>query len=180
MAGQPKLADNQASTAMDALLGATNPAASPVHAVVTTEQQLFQRAASLPDANSVVSSWLPPGPTAIADYPTVLLSGDWLSQEQVSAASGFDQWFVDQIALVGEVVDIDAASVPSRSPCGLPGGPRHHRRAGWRRPGPGLLGPWVLLEGWVSGGGGCGRRAAIGLADGGEVPERGRRSHGNS
>jgi hypothetical protein len=89
MAGQPKLADNKASTAMDALLAATDPAAAPVHAVVTTEQQLYQRAASLPDAKNVLSSWLPPGPTATADYPTVLLSGNWLSQEQVSAASEF-------------------------------------------------------------------------------------------
>jgi hypothetical protein len=89
MAGQPKLADNKASTALDALLNATDPAAAPVHAVVTTEQQLFARAASLPDAGNVIASWLPPGPTAIADYPTVLLSGNWLSQEQVSAASEF-------------------------------------------------------------------------------------------
>jgi hypothetical protein len=87
--GQPKLADNKASTAMDALLNATDPATAPVHAVVTTEQQLFHRAASLPDAKSKVASWLPPGPTAMADYPTVLLSGNWLSQEQVSAASEF-------------------------------------------------------------------------------------------
>ena len=89
MGGQPKLADNKASTAMDALLSAADPAAAPVHAVVTTEQQLFQRAASLPDAKNTVASWLPPGPTAMADYPTVLLSGNWLSQEQVSAASEF-------------------------------------------------------------------------------------------
>jgi hypothetical protein len=87
--GQPKLADNKASTAMDALLTATDPASAPVHAVVTTEQQLFQRAASMPNAKDTVASWLPPGPTAMADYPTVLLSGDWLSQEQVSAASEF-------------------------------------------------------------------------------------------
>ena len=87
--GQPKLADNKASTAMDALLSSTDPATAPVHAVVTTEQQLFQRAASLPDAKNKVASWLPPGPTAIADYPTVLLSGTWLSQEQISAASEF-------------------------------------------------------------------------------------------
>ena len=87
--GQPKLADNKASTAMDALLNATDPATAPVHAIVTTEQQLFQRATSLPDAKNVVASWLPPGPTAMADYPTVLLSGNWLSQEQVSAASEF-------------------------------------------------------------------------------------------
>jgi hypothetical protein len=87
--GQPKLADNKASTALDALLSATDPATAPVHAVVTTEQQLFQRGASLSEAKSKVTSWLPPGPTAIADYPTVLLSGNWLSQEQVSAASEF-------------------------------------------------------------------------------------------
>ena len=89
MAGQPKLADNKASTAMDALLDADNPAAAPVHAVVTTEQQLFQRGAALPDAKNVLSSWIPPGPTAVADYPTVLLAGNWLSQEQVAAASEF-------------------------------------------------------------------------------------------
>jgi hypothetical protein len=87
--GQPKLADNKAGTAMDALLSAGNPAAAPVHAVVTTEQQLYQRASSLPDAKNTVASWLPPGPTATADYPTVLLSGNWLSQEQVAAASEF-------------------------------------------------------------------------------------------
>jgi hypothetical protein len=89
MAGQPKLADKNAGTAMDALLKASDPAASPVHAVVTTEQQLFQRGASLPDAKNAVASWLPPGPTAMADYPTALLDGSWLSAEQKSAASEF-------------------------------------------------------------------------------------------
>jgi Bacterial extracellular solute-binding protein len=89
MAGQPKLADKRAATALDALVKATDPATAPVHAVVTTEQQLFQRGASLPNAKNVVSSWLPPGPTAVADFPTVLLSGNWLSQEQVTAASEF-------------------------------------------------------------------------------------------
>jgi hypothetical protein len=56
---------------------------------VTTEQQLFQRGASLPDAKNIVASWQPPGPTPVADYPTVLLSGNGLSSEQVSAASEF-------------------------------------------------------------------------------------------
>jgi len=87
--GQPKLADTKATTAMDALLSASDTASAPVHAVVTTEQALFERAASMPDAKNKLASWLPPGPTAIADYPTVLLSGNWLSQEQVSAASEF-------------------------------------------------------------------------------------------
>ena len=92
MSGQPKLADNKATTAMDALLNATDPAAAPVHAVVTTEQQLYQRGTSLSDAKNVVASWLPPGPTATADYPTVLLKGTWLSQEQVTAASEFSRF----------------------------------------------------------------------------------------
>ena len=52
MAGQPKLADDNAATAMDALVSATDPAGAPVHAVVTTEQQLFQRDGSLPDART--------------------------------------------------------------------------------------------------------------------------------
>jgi hypothetical protein len=89
VAGQPDLADKKAATAMDALLSATDPAAAPVHAVVTTEQQLFQRGTTLPDVKNVVASWVPPGPAVIADYPTVLLAGDWLSQEQVAAASEF-------------------------------------------------------------------------------------------
>jgi hypothetical protein len=89
MARQPKLADDKASTAFDALTKPNDPAAADVHAVVATEQQIFARGASRPDADSQLASWLPPGPTFLADYPTVLLSGNWLSAEQVSAASEF-------------------------------------------------------------------------------------------
>jgi hypothetical protein len=91
VAGQPKLADTTADAAWKALLGAGAPAdaaGAPVHAVATTEQQLFGRA-SAPDAKNTVAEWLPSGPVAVADYPTVLLSGTWLSSEQVSAASEF-------------------------------------------------------------------------------------------
>jgi Flp pilus assembly pilin Flp len=89
MAGQPKLADNSLAEAMNALLRPGDPATAPVHAVVTTEQQVFQRGKSLPDAASALSTWLPPGPAAVADYPTVQLSGSWLSQDQVTAANAF-------------------------------------------------------------------------------------------
>lgn len=89
VAGQPKLADKKTSTALDALINASDPAVAPVHAVVVTEQQLYQRSSRLQNAADVVTSWLPPGPAAVADFPTVLLSGDWLSQEQKSAASEF-------------------------------------------------------------------------------------------
>ncbi|MGH3640595.1 MAG: substrate-binding domain-containing protein [Mycobacterium sp.] len=92
MSGQPKLADTKASTAMDALVQADDPASAPVHAVVATEQQIYQRGSSLSDASDKLASWLPPGPIATADYPAVLLSGPWLSQEQVSAASEFERF----------------------------------------------------------------------------------------
>ena len=87
--GQPKLADNTLAEAMDSLLRPGDPATAPVHAVVTTEQQVFARGQSLSDAGSTLSCWLPPGAAAVADYPTVLLSGSWLSQEQVTGASEF-------------------------------------------------------------------------------------------
>ncbi len=86
---QPKLSNNSLGDAMDTLLKPGDPATAPVHAVAVTEQQLFERGQSLPHAKSALSSWLPPGPAAVADYPTVLLSGSWLSQEQVTAANGF-------------------------------------------------------------------------------------------
>ncbi|MDC8983665.1 substrate-binding domain-containing protein [Mycobacterium marinum] len=92
MATQPKLADGSLSEAMDALLKADDVAAAPVHAVITTEQQLFLRAQSLSDAKKKLSSWLPPGPVAVADYPAVLLNGSWLSQEQTTAASAFARY----------------------------------------------------------------------------------------
>ena len=88
MAGQPKLADDATATAMDALIKARDSATADVHAVVATEQQIFQRG-NQSDAKGQLAAWLPPGPPAMADFPTVLLSGDWLSQEQISAASEF-------------------------------------------------------------------------------------------
>jgi len=89
---QPKLPNPSLSTAMDALLAGGDPAASPVHAVAITEQQIYQRSAKVSDAKNVVSSWLPPGPAAVADYPMASLSGAWLSEEQVTAASEFKKF----------------------------------------------------------------------------------------
>ncbi len=89
LSAQPKLTDNSLTEAMNALLKPGDAATAPVHAVVTTEQQLFQRGQSLSDPKSTLGSWLPPGPVPVADYPAVLLSGSWLTPEQTSAASGF-------------------------------------------------------------------------------------------
>ncbi len=103
---QPKLADSTLTEAMNALLKPGDAAAAPVHAVVTTEQQLFQRGQSLPDAKGALASWLPSGPVPVADYPTVLLSGSWLSKEQTEAASEFARYLrkpeqLDKLAKAG-------------------------------------------------------------------------------
>ncbi|MEV0673829.1 substrate-binding domain-containing protein [Mycobacterium sp. NPDC050441] len=90
--GQPKLDDSELGTALDALLNASDAATAPVHAVATTEQQLFLRATSVDKVKSSLAGWLPPGPTATADYPTVLLAGDWLEKEQITAASEFARY----------------------------------------------------------------------------------------
>ncbi|OJZ74181.1 hypothetical protein BRW65_10175 [Mycobacterium paraffinicum] len=90
--GQPKLADNSLTEAMNTLLKPGDAAAAPVHAVITTEQQLFQRGQSLSDAKGALASWLPSGPVPVADYPTVLLSGPWLNQDQTAAASEFARY----------------------------------------------------------------------------------------
>lgn len=100
LSAQPKLADNSLTEAMNTLLKPGDPATAPVHAVITTEQQLFQRGQSFPDAKSALASWLPPGPAPVADYPTVLLSGSWLTREQATAASEFSRFMhkPDQLA----------------------------------------------------------------------------------
>lgn len=89
LSAQPKLADNSLTEALNALLKPGDAASAPVHAVVTTEQQVFQRGQSLSDAKNALQAWLPPGAAPVADYPAVLLSGSWLTQEQTSSASGF-------------------------------------------------------------------------------------------
>jgi hypothetical protein len=89
LTGQPKLPGNTAQQAWDALMAPGDPAAAPAHAVAITEQQLFSRTSGMQDAANSVAEWVPGGGSAVADYPTVLLSGPWLSEEQVAAASEF-------------------------------------------------------------------------------------------
>ncbi len=114
---QPELSDTAADTALDALINAA-PAAAPVHAVVTTEQKLVQRAANLPDAGAKLAAWIPPGPVAVADFPGVLLDGDWLSKEQVSAASEFDRFLrkPEQLAKLAEAGFRAEGTTPPSSP----------------------------------------------------------------
>jgi hypothetical protein len=120
---QPKLADNSLVEAMNTLLNPGDVATAPVHAVVTTEQQLFQRGQSLTDAKNTLSSWLPSGPAPVADYPTVLLSGSWLSREQTAAASEFDHFMrkPEQLAKLAKVgFRVDGVQSPGSSVTAFP------------------------------------------------------------
>ncbi|ORV45561.1 hypothetical protein AWC02_13450 [Mycolicibacter engbaekii] len=124
--GQPKLVDASLAEAMNVLLRPGNPAASPVHAVVTTEQQLFTRGKSLSDPATTLGSWRPPGPVPVADYPTVLLAGSWLSQEQVSAASEFARFArkPDQLAELAKAgFRVEGVAPPSSDVTGFPAVP---------------------------------------------------------
>jgi hypothetical protein len=120
---QPQLADNSLAEALNVLLRQGVPAAAPVHAVVTTEQQLFTRGQSLSDPASTLGSWLPPGPVPVADYPTVLLAGSWLSQEQVSAASEFARFArkPDQLAELAKAgFRVEGVAPPDSDVTGFP------------------------------------------------------------
>ncbi|KJX74793.1 substrate-binding domain-containing protein [Mycobacterium lepromatosis] len=118
MSAQPKLADNTWAEAMSTLLKPGDIATAPVHAVITTEQQLFQRGQSLSDAKNTLGSWLPHGPAPIADYPAVLLNGSWLTQEQAAAASEFARFVQkpDQLAKLAKAgFRVNGITPPSSS-----------------------------------------------------------------
>jgi hypothetical protein len=123
LSAQPKLADNSLAEAMNALLKPGDVATAPVHAVITTEQQLFQRGQSLSDAKSTLGSWLPPGPVPVADYPAVLLGGSWLTREQTSAASEFEHFMrkPEQLAKLAKAgFRVDGVNPPSSPVASFP------------------------------------------------------------
>lgn len=92
LGSQPRLGDNSADEAWNSLVASTDPATAPVHAVAMTEQQLFGRVSAMKSAKDTVAQWIPGGPTALADYPTVLLTDPAMSEEQISAASEFARY----------------------------------------------------------------------------------------
>ncbi len=121
--GAPKLADASLAEAMNVLLRQGNLAAAPVHAVVATGQQLVTRGQPLSDPATELGWWRPPGPVPVADYPTVLLAGSWLSQEQVSAASEFARFArkPDQLAELAKAgFRVEGVKPPSSEVAGFP------------------------------------------------------------
>jgi len=128
LGGQPRLTENSAAEAWSALVAPGDPAAGPVHAVVMTEQQLFSRVSALPDAQasdlkSTVAEWIPGGPVALADFPTVLLAGDWLSEEQQSAASEFARFMAkpEQLEVLAKAgFRAEGATPPANDVVGFP------------------------------------------------------------
>lgn len=181
LGGQPRLADNSVNEAWNALVTPADPVAAPVHAVAMIEQQLFTRASSLPDAKNTIAEWIPAGPVALADFPTVLLAGPWLSDEQVSAASEFARFMdkPEQLEVLAEagfraegitteandVVSFPALAAP------LPVGDDATRTAvaGAVSPVPGAATTVVLDQGLVGDEGGRPRLATVAGALSGRV-----------
>jgi hypothetical protein len=169
VAGQPRLPDTTADQAWQALTGPDDPAKAAVHAVAMTEQQLFARTSELEKAAETVAAWRPSGRSAVADYPTVLLAGQWLSEEQVAAASEFARFMrkpeqLEELAKAGfrsadaantanDVVDFPALEAS------LPAGEDAARAAvaGVISPGPGGTTTIVLNEGLTGDEGGKAR-----------------------
>lgn len=103
LAAAPRPSGDSAEDAWKALVDG-DPATGAVHAVAITEQQLFARTTGLDNAKDVVAGWIPGGPAAVADYPTVLLDGPWLTEEQAAGASEFARFMrkPDQLAKLAE------------------------------------------------------------------------------
>ena len=157
--GQPRLPDNTADAAWAALTAPGLPANGAVHAVALTEQQLFARTTDMAGAADAVAEWVPSGPAAAADYPTVLLSGPWLAEEQIAGASEFARFLrkddpLAELAKAGfraEGVTPESNDVVDFAPmaAALPAGDDAVRAAvaGLVSPSPGATTTVVLNEG---------------------------------
>ncbi|MEX0581342.1 MAG: substrate-binding domain-containing protein [Mycobacterium sp.] len=173
LGGQPRLGENSADEAWNSLMASTDPATAPVHAVAMTEQQLFGRVSGLQSAKDAVAQWIPSGPTALADYPTVLLADPAMSEEQISAASEFARFMgtpeqLDTLAKAGFRVPgidppaSDVVTFPALTPA-LPNGDEAMRAAvaAAVSPAPGAATTVVLSQSLAGDEGGQSRLANV-------------------
>ena len=77
---------------MKALLKAVDAATRPVHAVVTTEQQIFERGQSLPDAKSTLAPGCRPGRPPSPITRPCCSAGTGCPRSRPAAASEFERF----------------------------------------------------------------------------------------
>ncbi|MFE7423554.1 substrate-binding domain-containing protein [Rhodococcus sp. NPDC057529] len=76
--------------ALTALAEPGDPATSDVHAVATTEQQIYQVLRDAPGAD--ITATMPKGPTPVADHPAAVLAGPSVDETQSRAAAQFAEF----------------------------------------------------------------------------------------
>ncbi|MGW5151478.1 substrate-binding domain-containing protein [Rhodococcus koreensis] len=76
--------------ALTALAAQGDPATSAIHAVATTEQQVYQALRDAPGAD--ITATMPKGPTPVADHPAAVLAGPSVDETQSRAAAQFAEF----------------------------------------------------------------------------------------
>ena len=83
----PRVADGTPSGVASAIAGAADAARAPAHAVPITEQRLYQLTKE--DTTARLAEVIPQGPTPIADYPVIHLTGKDVSEVAATAVDDF-------------------------------------------------------------------------------------------
>ncbi|MGV9868610.1 substrate-binding domain-containing protein [Rhodococcus koreensis] len=76
--------------ALTALAAQGDPATSAIHAVATTEQQVYRALRDAPGAD--ITATMPKGPTPVADHPAAVLAGPSVDETQSRAAAQFAEF----------------------------------------------------------------------------------------
>ncbi|MED5801911.1 substrate-binding domain-containing protein [Gordonia sp. Z-3] len=85
--GAPQSPDGTPVGAARLMADASDPADATIHAVAITEQSLYQLTRD--DTTPRLAEVIPGGPTPIADYPIIRLTGDGVAAEQTDAVAEF-------------------------------------------------------------------------------------------
>ncbi|MEE4024622.1 hypothetical protein V1Y59_16165 [Gordonia sp. PKS22-38] len=97
--GAPQSPDGTPVGAARTIAEAADPAQSPIHAVAITEQSLYQLTRT--DTTPRLAEVIPGGPTPIADYPIIRLTGDGVAVEQTDAVADFFEFVRQPEQLAG-------------------------------------------------------------------------------
>lgn len=101
--GAPQSPDGTPVGAAREIAEASDPGESPIHAVAITEQALYQLTRE--DTTPRLAEVIPGGPTPIADYPIIRLSGEDVAPEQTDAVAEFFE-FVSQPEHLAVLTDL--------------------------------------------------------------------------
>lgn len=111
----PASPDGTSAGAASAIAEASDAATAPIHAVPITEQRLYQLTKS--DRTARLAEVIPAGPTPIADFPVIRLSGDGVSEAAGAAVGEFFTFAAaaDQLRILTQLGFRGDAPMPPKS-----------------------------------------------------------------